>query len=148
MPFQTDLLVSHKNKESKQPSTARVVKRVRFSRRHPSRCPEKRKTVLLPTSVRTVLPVLGKGLRAQIPGTPTSLPCVRTKVIGVIVPTIVTSSLPIKVGKAFTHVLLVQLQALASRIHPKLQCGFRACSWTVDIIFLLHQAVIETCREQ
>ena len=43
------------------------------------------------------------------------------------------------VGKIFARVLLTRLQALADRIHPEFQCGFRAGRSTTDMIFTVRQ---------
>ena len=51
------------------------------------------------------------------------------------------------VGKAFARVLLIRLQKLASRVYPESQCGFRAGSSTIDMIFSVRQ-LQEKCREQ
>ena len=50
-------------------------------------------------------------------------------------------------GKAIARVLLTRLQALAERVLPESQCGFRANRSTVDMIFSLRQ-LQEKCREQ
>ncbi|KAL7838408.1 hypothetical protein AOLI_G00268120 [Acnodon oligacanthus] len=50
------------------------------------------------------------------------------------------------VGKLYARVFLVHIQQLAERIYPESQCGFRAESSAVDMIFSLHQ--IQKCREQ
>ena len=51
------------------------------------------------------------------------------------------------VGKAFAHVVLNRLQVFAEHIYPKVQCGFRAGTLTIDMIFSLHQ-LQEKCHEQ
>ena len=51
------------------------------------------------------------------------------------------------VGKVFARVALTRLQALASRIYPESQCGFRAGRSTIDMIFSLRQ-LQEKCQEQ
>ena len=51
------------------------------------------------------------------------------------------------VGKVFARVVLCRLQALASRVYPESQCGFRAGRSTVDMIFSLRQ-LQEKCQEQ
>ena len=51
------------------------------------------------------------------------------------------------VGKAFARVALIRLQALADRIYPESQCGFRSERSTIDMIFSLRQ-LQEKCREQ
>ena len=51
------------------------------------------------------------------------------------------------VGKVYARVLLVRLQALAERVYPESQCGFRAGRSTIDMIFSLRQ-LQEKCREQ
>ena len=43
------------------------------------------------------------------------------------------------VGKVLARVFLCRLQALASRVYPESQCGFRAGRSTVDMIFSLRQ---------
>ena len=47
----------------------------------------------------------------------------------------------------YARVLLVRLQRLADRVHPKSQCGFRAGCSTIDMIFSLRQ-LQEKCRGQ
>ncbi|XP_018026545.1 uncharacterized protein LOC108681971 [Hyalella azteca] len=51
------------------------------------------------------------------------------------------------VGKVFARVVLGRLQALADRVYPESQCGFRAQRDTSDMIFSLRQ-LQEKCREQ
>ncbi|XP_060770241.1 uncharacterized protein LOC132881605 [Neoarius graeffei] len=51
------------------------------------------------------------------------------------------------VGKAFPHVVLNRLQALAEHVYPEAQCGFRAGRSTVDMNFSLRQ-LQEKCQEQ
>lgn len=51
------------------------------------------------------------------------------------------------VGKAFARVVLNRLQALADRVYPESQCGFRAKRSTIDMVFSLRQ-LQEKCREQ
>ncbi|XP_018015422.1 uncharacterized protein LOC108672290 [Hyalella azteca] len=51
------------------------------------------------------------------------------------------------VGKAFARVVLGRLRALADRVYPESQCGFRAQRGTSDMIFSLRQ-LQEKCREQ
>ena len=51
------------------------------------------------------------------------------------------------VGKVFARVALARLQALASRVYPESQCGFRAGRSTIDMIFSLRQ-LQEKCQEQ
>ena len=51
------------------------------------------------------------------------------------------------VRKAFTHVVLKRLQALAECIYPEAQCGLRAGRSTIDMIFSLGQ-LQEKCCEQ
>jgi len=51
------------------------------------------------------------------------------------------------VGKVFARVVLGRLQALADRVYPESQCGFRAQRGTSDMIFSLRQ-LQEKCREQ
>ncbi|XP_018013086.1 uncharacterized protein LOC108670145 [Hyalella azteca] len=51
------------------------------------------------------------------------------------------------VGKVFARVVLGHLQALADRVYPESQCGFRAQRGTSDMIFSLRQ-LQEKCREQ
>ena len=43
------------------------------------------------------------------------------------------------VGKAFARVVLNRLQALADRVYPESQCGFRAKRLTTDMVFSLRQ---------
>ncbi|XP_063584666.1 uncharacterized protein LOC134762226 [Penaeus indicus] len=50
-------------------------------------------------------------------------------------------------GKVFARVLLARFQALANRVYPESQCGFRSNRSTVDMIFSLRQ-IQEKCREQ
>ncbi|XP_063592483.1 uncharacterized protein LOC134769674 [Penaeus indicus] len=50
-------------------------------------------------------------------------------------------------GKVFARVLLPRLQALANRVYPESQCGFRSNLSTVDMIFSLRQ-IQEKCKEQ
>ena len=51
------------------------------------------------------------------------------------------------VGKVFARVVLKRLQAVADRVYPESQCGFRSKRSTVDMIFSLRQ-LQEKCREQ
>ena len=51
------------------------------------------------------------------------------------------------VGKLFARMLLTRLQALADRVYPESQCGFRAGKSTMDMIFTVHQ-LQEKSREQ
>ena len=51
------------------------------------------------------------------------------------------------VGKVFARVILVRLQALAARVYPESQCGFRAGRSTIDMIFSVRQ-LQEKCQEQ
>ena len=51
------------------------------------------------------------------------------------------------VGKAYARVVLKKLQALAERIYPEAQCGFRSRRSTIDMIFSVRQ-LQEKCREQ
>ncbi|KAL1255575.1 hypothetical protein QQF64_013636 [Cirrhinus molitorella] len=51
------------------------------------------------------------------------------------------------VSKVFARVALARLQALASRVYPESQCGFRTGRSTVDMIFSLRQ-LQEKCQEQ
>ena len=51
------------------------------------------------------------------------------------------------IGKVFARVALARLQALASRVYPESQCGFRAGRSTVDMIFSIRQ-LQEKCQEQ
>lgn len=51
------------------------------------------------------------------------------------------------IGKAFAKVVLKRLQALAERVYPESQCGFRAERSTTDMIFSLRQ-LQEKSREQ
>ena len=51
------------------------------------------------------------------------------------------------VGKLFARVALKRLQALAERVYPESQCGFRAGRSTIDMVFSLRQ-LQEKCREQ
>ena len=43
------------------------------------------------------------------------------------------------VGKLFAKVVLMKLRVLAERIYPESQCGFRAKSATIDMIFSIRQ---------
>ena len=56
-------------------------------------------------------------------------------------------SLHSTVGKVFARVVLGRMQALASRVYPESQCGFRAGRSTVEMIFSLRQ-LQEKCQEQ
>ena len=51
------------------------------------------------------------------------------------------------VGKLFARTVLHRLVALAERIYPESQCGFRSQRSTVDMIFSVRQ-LQEKCREQ
>ncbi|XP_076043618.1 uncharacterized protein LOC143026733 [Oratosquilla oratoria] len=51
------------------------------------------------------------------------------------------------VGKVYARILLIRLQKLAERVHPKSRCGFRTKRFLVNIIFSLRQ-LQEKCREQ
>lgn len=51
------------------------------------------------------------------------------------------------VGKLFAKALLPRLQAVAARILPESQCGFRSARSTIDMIFSLRQ-LQEKCVEQ
>ena len=51
------------------------------------------------------------------------------------------------VGKLITHVTLKRLQALADRVDPESQCGFRQNRLTINMLFSLRQ-LKEKCREQ
>ena len=51
------------------------------------------------------------------------------------------------ISKLYPKVVLMKLRARAERIYPESQCGFRAKSATIDMIFSLRQ-LQEKCREQ
>ena len=42
-------------------------------------------------------------------------------------------------GKVFARVIVARLQVLAARVYPECQCGFRAGSSTIDMIFSVRQ---------
>ena len=51
------------------------------------------------------------------------------------------------VGKVFARVILVRLQALAVRVYPESQCGFRSERSTIDMVSAI-RLLQEKCREQ
>ena len=51
------------------------------------------------------------------------------------------------VSKVFARVLLTRLQALADRVYPESQCGFRAGRSPTDMIFTARQPQEKSCKQ-